>query len=192
MLGHGLIAFDFALYTGDPAQSHASSDVWLSGAPFQVPIAGNLAVCLFFAMSGFVLVGAFEAASTGFVPLLVKRYTRLAIPVISACLLSYFALSAGWMDNQQVVAVSRSSWLGSQFHQSPSIIQAAWEGATALGRSVGFSSTYDSSLWTMPLEFAGSIGVLLMCVAAKSITGDVAARRTIYIIVASALYLALA
>src|SRR5580692_1992968 len=79
ILGHAIIAFDFAIYTGDPANSVTSWDIWLSGAPLQIEIGGNLSVCLFFAMSGFVLAGAFDAAEMGFIPLLLKRYLRLAI-----------------------------------------------------------------------------------------------------------------
>ena len=49
VLSHGMVAIDFALYTGSPHDSRTSWDVWMSGTPFGlVAAAGNTAVCFFF------------------------------------------------------------------------------------------------------------------------------------------------
>jgi len=191
MVAHGVIAFDFALYSGDPSNSVTNWDVWLSGAPFMLPVAASLAVCLFFALSGFVLIGSFDAAPQGFVPLLVKRYVRLAIPVICACVLSWVIIVAGWMANHQVAAITRSSWLDTHFGQSPSLIAALEEGATVFFASTGMLQSYDAPLWTMPIEFAGSVGILLACFVTKSITAEPTRRRLIYIVFGLVLYVVL-
>jgi peptidoglycan/LPS O-acetylase OafA/YrhL len=191
VLGHAIIAFDFALYTGNPADSVTSWDIWLSGGPLQIPIAGHLAVCLFFAMSGFVLAGAFDATPMGVVPALVKRYMRLAIPVICTCLLSCAMLSAGWMVNHQVAAITSSSWLDVQFQQSASFIMAIKEGAwSSFVDGADFHTSYDGSLWTMQIEFAGSVGLLLICCAIKKFTEAANKRPLAYIVVFFALYVA--
>lgn len=46
---HGILALDFALYSGRSSDSRTSWDRWLSGTPF-VPLAtaGDVAVCIFF------------------------------------------------------------------------------------------------------------------------------------------------
>jgi peptidoglycan/LPS O-acetylase OafA/YrhL len=185
---HGLNTFDLALETGDPASSHSHWDIWLSGAPFQPQIAAHLAVCLFFVMSGFVLIGAFDSAKMGVVPLLVKRYTRLAIPVTCACIFSFLLLDAGLMANHQIAGITRSAWLSEQFQQTPSLLAAFQEGAWGtFVHSSNVSKTYDSSLWTMQIELAGSIGMLLACCAVKRLTSTVRARKMTYIVLFSAL-----
>jgi len=158
MIYHGLLAFDCALLTGLPENSVTSWDVWLSGAPFLIPMAGNLSVCLFFAMSGFVLISVFDAAPLGFLPLLAKRYVRLAIPTTCACLFGCLLLSSGWMANHQVSTITRSTWwLGGQYRQAASFIRAFQEGSwDTFFHASNIFKTYDSSLWTMRVELAGS------------------------------------
>lgn len=189
---HGLNTFDLALETGDPGSSHFHGDIWLSGAPFQPQIAAHLAVCLFFVMSGFVLIGAYDSARIGIIPLLVKRYARLAIPVTCACIFSFLLLDAGLMANHQVAGITRSAWLGEQFQQTPSFLAAFQEGAWGtFVHASNVSKTYDSSLWTMQIELAGSIGILLTCCAVKRLTSTVRTRKTAYIVLFSALCLSL-
>jgi len=190
IISHGLLAFDSALATGAQENSVTSWDIWLSGAPFLIPVAGNLSVCLFFAMSGFVLIGVFDTTPLGFVPLLAKRYVRLAIPTTCACLFACLLLSCGWMANHQVSIITRSTWwLGGQYHQSASFINAFQEGSwDTFFHASNISKTYDSSLWTMRLEFIGSVGILLICFAVKRVADANDARRLIYAAVFSMLY----
>ncbi len=191
VINHAINAFDFALRTGSPAHSLTNWDIWLSGAPCLIPLAANLAVCLFFAMSGFVLVGAFDAAPIGFLPLLAKRYTRLAIPVTCICLLSCALLAAGWMANKAVAAVTRSSWLDEQFRQTASLADALREGAwTSFFPVNNLPDSYNTALWTMPIEFAGSVGMLLACCATKRLTRAAGHRKRACLVIFSLLYLA--
>ncbi len=188
MVAHGAIAFDFALYSGDPSDSVNNWDVWLSGAPFMLPVAASLAVCLFFALSGFVLIGSFDAAPKGFVPLLVKRYVRLAMPVVCACLLSWAIVSVGGMANHRVAAITHSSWLDSHFGQTASLFAALKEGVTVFFTGTEMRQSYDAPLWTMPMEFAGSIGILLACSVTKRVVAQPARHRLIYIALGLVLY----
>ncbi|HVE23256.1 MAG TPA: acyltransferase [Acidocella sp.] len=187
---HGLLAFDLALLTGAPGNSVTPWDIWLSGAPFLIPMAGNFAVCLFFALSGFVLVGAFDSTPMGLIPLLAKRYVRLALPVTCACLFACLLLSAGLMANHEVSAITRSTWwLGRQYGQSASFINAFQEGSwDTFTRTSDISKTYDSSLWTMQIEFVGSAGILLVCCLAKRLAPESSARRVVYIASFAAFY----
>ncbi len=129
LVSHGVIALDFALFTGRVEHSHGAWDVGLSGAPFSIVSAGDFAVCVFFVLSGFVLTHAFSRALLGSAALAAKRYIRLALPVLAACLLSYSLLAAGVMQNHAVATITHSSWLDAQMRQSPSLLDAVREGA---------------------------------------------------------------
>jgi len=163
---HGMIALDFALYTGTAADSRWSWDRQVSGTPFVLlATAGNLAVCVFFALSGFVLAHAYSRSQQTWMGLAVRRYVRLAIPMLAACLLSWALLSLRLMHPHEAARITRSSWLASQFHQSPDLIAAVLEPARRLmGLPVGIDQTYDLSLWTMPIEAQASLALITMFV----------------------------
>lgn len=158
MLSHALVAFDFALFNGVPAMSHGSWDVALSAWPFLLPAAGaNLSVCVFFVLSGFVLAHAFAHSDLGMLAQGMKRMVRLGVPILVTAVLSWGLLRSGFMANHEAAALTRSAWLDNQMSQEPALLSALAEGALALFQSVPFAQTYDSSLWTMPVEFAGSV-----------------------------------
>lgn len=163
VVAHGIIAFDFALYTGEIKNSLTTWDIFVSGAPLLLPMAGNLSVCIFFALSGYVLSQSFSTTSLGVIALLLKRYIRFTLPILAACLISYTLLVNGSMENHQLAAISKSNWLADQMQQAPSFKQALKEGLyLSLTGDVPFSTSYDSSLWTMSIEFCGS--VILICI----------------------------
>ncbi len=152
---HGIVAFDFALYTGLARHSVFAWDVSLSGAPLLIPMAGDLSVCVFFALSGYVLSHSFGKTRLGPLALLLKRYARFTPAILSASLISYALLAGGLMQNHGLAAISRSTWLAEQMRQPPSLTQALQEGL--YGALVTGSSVYNVSLWTMCIEFWGSV-----------------------------------
>jgi len=125
---HGILAFDFALYTGLPADSHGAWDIRISGLPFLLPLAGDYAVCLFFALSGFVLAHSFSRTNLGASALIVKRYARLCLPILAACLSSWALLASGLTFNHDAARVIGSSWLDSQMRQEPDLQTALRDG----------------------------------------------------------------
>jgi peptidoglycan/LPS O-acetylase OafA/YrhL len=155
---HGIVAFDYGLYAGMERARRFSWDIQLSGAPFLLPLAGSLSVCLFFALSGYVLSHSFSTTRLGSIGLFAKRYVRLAIPILAACLLAYAVAALGWLRNAPLSAVTGSGWLASQLRQTPSFEQAFREGAfRALVHLRPYWTSYDSALWTMNIEFYGSL-----------------------------------
>ncbi len=168
MLSHAIPAFDFALFTGHAAEAHGSWELPLSGLPFLLPVAGaNFSVSVFLVLSGFVLAPVFERPGLGVAALLAKRTMRLAVPILAATLLGWALLASGAMHNHAAAALTRSGWLDMQLRQRADLGDALSEG---LYRSLvgpwDFSRSYDSSLWTMPLEFAGS-GLLILLFAVR-------------------------
>jgi peptidoglycan/LPS O-acetylase OafA/YrhL len=126
---HGIVASDYALYSGAERDSRCSWDVQLSGAPLLLPLAGNLSVCIFFALSGYVLCQSFSNSRLGSIGLFAKRYIRLAIPILAACMIAYTSGVFGWPRNAQLSAIPRSGWLAGQMRQVPSFNQAFQESA---------------------------------------------------------------
>ena len=178
MLGHALLAFDFALYTGNPNESHASWDVALSAFPLLLPVPGqNFSVAIFLVMSGFVLAHAYGATALGAPALAAKRFTRLAIPILAATLFGWALLASGLVFSQDALPLTHSTWLAQQMAHAASLRRALYEGAVgALLGPWGYAGTYDSSLWTMSIEFAGSM-LLIAAFAARRRTGRAGQSR---------------
>ena len=159
VLHHATIAIDFAVYTGRPSESRVYGDVWLSGTPF-FPFAatGNFAVCIFFALSGFVLTHAYQRSRQYWLTLLARRYLRLGLPMLVGCLLAWMLMSLGLIRNQPAAQLTQSTWLAGQFQQQPNFAQALLEPLRILfGAGSAMAISYDSSLWTMPIEAEASI-----------------------------------
>jgi peptidoglycan/LPS O-acetylase OafA/YrhL len=163
VLNHGIAAFDFALFTGASRDSRFSWDVSLSGAPFLIPLAGNFSVCIFFALSGYVLSKSFASTGLGMVGLLFKRYTRLVLPIFAICMLSCLLLWLGLFKNAQLSQYTRSAWLATQTRQAPSFREALQEGSYgALTHIMPYQNTYNGALWTMNIELFGSVMLIFV------------------------------
>ena len=159
VVGHIVVASDFALYTGLAADSRSQWDVALSAWPLLLPVAGaNFSVCVFLVLSGFVLAHAFHFGRLGALALAVKRALRLGVPILFATLFSWALLAAGLTYNRPVIALWRSHWLDEQLAHGAHLADALREGT--YGSLIGpwsFTTSYDSALWTMPIEFTGSL-----------------------------------
>lgn len=177
VLNHAVAAFDFAIYTGQAEHAHGGWEVGLSAWPLLLPVAGaNFSVCLFFVLSGLVLAHAFTATRLGMAALAMKRLLRLGLPILAVTLFAWALHAAGLIVNQAAAPLTRSPWLASQFRQEASLAGALREGL--YGALVGpwdFATSYDSSLWTMSVEFAGSLLLVAVVVALRRLGGIKAA-----------------
>lgn len=143
----------------------------MSGTPF-FPLAnvGNLAVCLFFGLSGLVLAHSYARSRRTWVGLLSQRFIRLVIPMLAGCILAWALLIAGLMANGRAGLLTKSYWLEIQYHQQPDFLQAVLEPVlTLLGWHFDVRTTYDSSLWTMPIEAFGSAVLIAVFAAARAL-----------------------
>lgn len=124
---------------------------------------GQLAVLIFFALSGYVLTlpyfsgGAYRSALQR---RLAGRYLRLNIPIAAAILVSYLVYRLGGYVNLPVAAQSGSvPWLTTFFQPGITAATAAQEalyGSVVLGQG-----TLIPPLWTLKIEFIGSVYVLI-------------------------------
>lgn len=135
---------------------------WGDRTPFRFLTDGNAAVRLFFTLSGFVLaykylyVGKDRKGIPGDV---LKRYFRLAPPIIVAEIAVYFLMKWGLFFNIQAGSLSGSDTFLVIFNCfSPNFFECLKE---ALGTCYfqGFHE-YIGPLWTIQYEFLGSFLVL--------------------------------
>jgi len=170
---HGLLNFTNALYTGEKRDSHFHWDVHLAGKPFLIFFAGNYAVAIFFVLSGFVLSHVFSRTDVGPLSLTIRRYVRLSIPVTAANLLSFALCCIALASPSLLIYVP----LGAGFDGSlanvgwalAACLKEALVNATITGQQV---VTYNGALWTMQIEFIGSLLLILIFWLSRKITKD--------------------
>lgn len=128
---------------------------------------GHFPVLIFFVLSGYVLtLPWFERADAG--PVLQRRlwsrYLRLNLPIVAAIGLAWLAYSAGLLQTAQAAQLSGSTnWLGSFYPPGLSGLAAFKE--ALFGSIVLGSASFLPPLWTLKIEFIGSIYILLFFLA---------------------------
>jgi peptidoglycan/LPS O-acetylase OafA/YrhL len=135
---------------------------------------GASAVCLFFILSGYVLAGAFKTGMPA-LAYVAGRWSRLAVPALLSivfCAVLYASLghpaakvlamepTKGWL-HLSLVPLGDMEYLFWDWVRSWSVgVQSTGPG-WHLGLSVlNQENTYNSVLWTMSLEFVGSLLIL--------------------------------
>lgn len=157
--GHCLRAFaPLAIGEGDKAAQS------LKTSPAFIAFNGGSAVYLFFVLSSYVLVKRYfqtrEAQDLWLGA--IKRLPRLAGPVLVVVLLSCVLFKLDLYFFEDAAAVTQSEWLG-RFGNAPKVLSretASFSDAFLQGAWRTFiygDKYYDSSLWTMTVEFWGSM-----------------------------------
>lgn len=171
VLGHNLGAFTPAADAGPVPAWRA----WLATWPIDLMPPANLSVCIFFLLSGYVLASSFANTRLGLPALVAKRYLRLAIPVIVVNILACLLLEAGAMRHLAAAAQTHARWLETHMRIAPDLLFAIKEGAY---RTFLMGSThYNQSLWTMKIEFYGSMVLILAFAGCRIPRWDAQTRR---------------
>jgi peptidoglycan/LPS O-acetylase OafA/YrhL len=141
--------------------------------PLSFLVDGPLAVAIFFLLSGFVLTEAVQAdgehdgrAALGFPGLIVKRWLRLGLPLIAVGLLILCLFSLIGNHTREAGAVAQSDWMHNLFPAGydPSLLIVLRE--AAIDAFIGPATPiHDPVLWTIRIEFLGSILVFALCLA---------------------------
>jgi len=121
---------------------------------------GGFAVLIFFALSGYVLT--YRAKQNNGITALkstaIKRYPRLAIPALASIILAYLLLKSGLMFNGDASKQIGSIWLGYFFGFEADLATALKQGF--YGAIFTGETSYNSSLWTLTIEFYGALLVI--------------------------------
>lgn len=139
--------------------------------PFSFLTDGPLAVAIFFLLSGIVLAEAVQAAlrrhgpeKIGLTGLVLKRWLRLGLPIVATGLLILVLFVSVGNHTQEASAISGSDWMQTLFPPGyhPGFFEVLRE--TTIGAFVGPQTpVHDPVLWTIRIEFLGSILVFLLC-----------------------------
>jgi peptidoglycan/LPS O-acetylase OafA/YrhL len=147
---------------------------------------GHSAVYVFFVLSGYVLSRSFEGHLNHPIALIAARAVRLGLPALAAVLASAALIAIFGKPNVEAGAISGSEWLASWRDAELSMLSIVRDGignALFLGyreySSVAFFSPWQQSigqsfappLWTLSVEFYGSLAVLLLCSCARRARG---------------------
>ena len=154
LLHHMVLSFYPQLADGSQHYFHGNWPL----APVMLAWGGNLCVCIFFLLSGFVLVPATLHAKSYLLTQFTRRLIRLVPPVLAASLIGYALWSLGLMRNAEATTVGASGWLGQFFRGPHSIFELVWDAIRM--PFVPVESRYDPVLWTMHVEYVGSFGII--------------------------------
>lgn len=177
LLSHSMLAF----FTGTAMASPSSGTLigYLAASPVYFAIDGASAVCIFFVLSGYVLTPIFTHSRATNSALIGSRFLRLGIPALAACGFSALLFQFFGGYNQTAGAVAGLQWLAEGWRpsgdlwfvkdalvngvilgfQNSSLLQ--WFGLSAASLAP-MGDSYVTPLWTLSVEFYGSILVLLL------------------------------
>lgn len=180
MIMHFFVALAPAMVYGDKYPSHFGSlDQIFSTTPLGLIGAGNFSVCIFFVLSGYVLTHKFFKTKENdiIISSAIRRYLRLFVPVFAAVILSYLLASVGlYRYYIETMMISAGSNYRHYWTFTPDILdaikQAVWSSFF-----VGGVIHYNPVLWTMTIEFYGSMLVFTMAL----LFGSLQNRWTFYL-----------
>lgn len=195
VLLHYAIAFLPGIGLGAPALVRFPWEHAFIGTPLAFLLDGSSAVYLFFIMSGVVLTYAFDAAPRDVIASILRRLTRLGVPMAAATI--FAAVLFFWLPDAHVTAagITESHWLRGIGPADLSLAEV-WHQITLEGMLAGFAGVsmipewataqlalaptghaYNPPLWSLHVELVGSLLVLLL-VAIRSLADKNMYRAT--------------
>ncbi|QIO06647.1 acyltransferase family protein [Acinetobacter shaoyimingii] len=160
VFSHLSLTFFPYLHSAD-MESVAKSPIqsFIHHSPFAFWYSGTAAVFVFFVLSGFVLSYAIlrkpELVEYKIKTMLVKRYPRLAIPVLGSCLIAWATFKFFHIDSSRVY-----SWFHEFVSQYITLKHAIYEGL--IGSFFFAESDTNWVLWTMNIELIGSLVLFVL------------------------------
>ncbi|HCT9109762.1 TPA: acyltransferase, partial [Proteus mirabilis] len=158
-LSHLSSTFLPSMHTGNIANAKTPIDIFMINSPFAFIYSGVAAVGIFFVLSGFIL--SYGVLNKGEVigkaaGMAVKRYFRLMPPALLSCVIAFFIFSFIDVDK-----TSLGDWAKNYNISSPDFFESIWTGSVT-PFFIG-SAPYNWSLWTMKIEFFGSMALFFLC-----------------------------
>ncbi|WP_187487490.1 acyltransferase family protein [Duffyella gerundensis] len=119
----------------------------------------HLSVLVFFVLSGYVLsISQIFSSKPNLAISTLARYFRLAIPIFTISIIAYILMKLDLFYNVSAASTDISkSWLGRFFTFEPDFFNVIKYSFYSVFFSYDDHTTYNSSLWTMPIEMMGSL-----------------------------------
>lgn len=179
VVDHYFFAFAPSAIAGGVPTHHLLEKLIYS-TPLYLFVDGDFSVAIFFVLSGIVLSAKFfrTGEEQSVIESGVKRYFRLAIPVIGSILIAFVLFKLGMFRNHDAAALSGSNWFSAFWQFQPRLLDALKEGL--LNRflyDVPSGLSYNAVLWTMQLEFLGSFLIFMTLL----IFGKLRRRSLVYL-----------
>lgn len=129
------------------------------------PSDGNLAVFIFFVLSGFALsIGYIQTGQSSIITsLCLRRYLRLTVPILCASLLAYLLHVTHLFVNVDAGTMSGNGWLTGFYNFPPDLFTSVKFGVYDVYLNNAGAASYNPILWTMPIELFGSFVVFSIC-----------------------------
>ncbi len=159
MIHHFGLAFYPAATLGNGATQHtAGIEMMFYKSPLVFLNNGAWYVDIFFVLSGYVLSRRFYRTGDRdyLLSATIRRFPRLYLPVATSLLLAYLLLLTGSYYNTNASAVTGSEWL-SRAEGSRGLYH--FMAALIYGTMFRGNALYNSSLWTISIEWYGSLMV---------------------------------
>jgi len=116
---------------------------------------GNYAVCVFFILSGYVLLLGFKKRDLYLSFSFVKRYFRLTPLILFSTLFAFFLQQTiGFHNKELSTFIGGNEWLYNEFSIKLTFLGAIKSGIIGVYQGDVF---YNSPLWTIKLELIGSL-----------------------------------
>jgi peptidoglycan/LPS O-acetylase OafA/YrhL len=180
LLLHFFAAFAPDLVFALPAGAAVAGVIHLS--PLYFLYDGYSAVYIFFALSGYVLSRSFERQLAQPASQILPRVIRLGLPALAATLVAAAAMSMFGKLNVPAGILSGSEWFAAQWNTDVSLLSIirdgtinalflGYRGLPGVGFLVPWQQPVEQSLvaplWTLSVEFYGSMIVLALCWCAR-------------------------
>ena len=177
LLSHSMLAFFLGIAFASPSSGTLVG--YLAASPLFFLFDGASAVCIFFVLSGYVLTPVFTHSQATNAAIIGSRFLRLGIPAIAGCVFSAILFQVFGGYNQAAGVIASSSWLSDGWRPSADLwifkdalingvilgyrdsSLAQWFGFPAASLA-SMADSYVTPLWTLSIEFYGSILVLLL------------------------------
>lgn len=135
-------------------------------APFRVVMDGDLAVSIFFVVSGGALAMPYLRSGRfqDLVPNFLHRYFRLTVPILMSCVLVWMLMKLHLVQHVKAASLlHREDWLGAWLQFDPHVIRMMKFALLDVYGSVDGRLSYNPFLWTMSYEMFGSLVVFCLC-----------------------------
>jgi peptidoglycan/LPS O-acetylase OafA/YrhL len=150
-----------SIFNGLPSMSRLGYEWMLAGTPLGILWAANFAVCIFFVMSALVLSHFYQREGENFLAVCIRRYLRLALPILVTSFFAYLLWISGAMFNLKAQQITQEGWLKSQYlTAAPGFWRFLSESLYEVFRVP--TSAFNPALWTMKYEMEGSVGVFAL------------------------------